>query len=100
MSYKKRQGNETTLGEAIDRLIKAYRLDDKMSELDILTAWEEMMGKAVAMRTTDLYIKNHILHVKLNSSVMREELLAGKQVIIHRINEKAGRPYIVDVWFG
>jgi len=98
LSYKKR-GNETTLGEAIDRLIKAYRLDDKMSEMDILSGWEEMMGKAVAMRTDDLYIKNHILHIKLNSSVMREELLAGKQIIINRVNQKAGRPYIVDVWF-
>ena len=97
---KKYRGNETTLGEALDRLIKAYRLDDKMSELDILSAWEEMMGKAVALRTTDLHIKNHILYVTLNSSVMRDELQAGKQVIINRVNEKAGRPYIVDVWFG
>jgi hypothetical protein len=52
------------------------------------------------MRTTDLHIINHILYVTLNSSVMRDELQAGKQVIINRVNEKAGRPYIVDVWFG
>jgi hypothetical protein len=96
----KKRSNETTLGEAIDRLIKAYRLDDKMSELDILSSWEEMMGKAVALRTDDIYIKNHILHIKLNSSVMRDELKAGKRLIIERVNAKAGRPYIVDVWFG
>jgi hypothetical protein len=31
---------------------------------------------------------------------MREELLNGKEIIILRINEKAGKQLINDVWLG
>jgi hypothetical protein len=36
----------------------------------------------------------------MDSSVMREELSYGKDVIIQRVNEKAGAEIITDVWFG
>jgi len=96
---KKARGNESTLGEAIERLLKAYRIDGKMQELDVVSAWEEMMGKAIAMRTTKIYIKEGILHLTISSSVMRDELKFGKQVIIERVNQKAGSKLIRDVWF-
>jgi hypothetical protein len=96
---KKARGNESTLGEVINRLLKAYRIDGKMIELDVISSWEEMMGKAVAMRTTNIYIKDSILHLTISSSVMRDELKFGKQVIIERVNQKAGTSLIRDVWF-
>lgn len=100
MNEFKRNSNEAPLKDVIDKLLKAYRLDGKMKEMDILAAWPEMMGIAVANRTTELYIRNGILTVKLDSSVMRDELQHGKQIIIHRVNEHAGFEMIRDVWFG
>lgn len=94
-----RQKDSENIGNVIERLLKAYQLDGKMKELNILSSWEEMMGRAVALRTTHLAIKNKILYVSMDSAVMRDELSQGKQVIIERINQKAGKDYIVDVWF-
>jgi hypothetical protein len=99
MSEKGRKNRESTIGEAIDRLLKAYRLDDKMVEMNVISAWEELMGKAVAMRTTSLFIHDGVLRVTMNSAVMRDELAAGKQIIILRVNEHAGKELIRDVWF-
>lgn len=96
---RKRSGNTAPMKEVFDRLMKAYQLHGKMHELEVLDKWEEMMGKAVALRTTELKIKDRVLHLSLNSSVMREELLHGKQVIIERVNQTAGKQLIVDVWF-
>ena len=96
---KKARGNESTLGEAIERLLKAYRLDGKMLELDVISSWEEMMGKAIALRTTKIFIKDGVLHLEISSSVMRDELKFGKQVIIERVNQKAGTALIHDIWF-
>lgn len=96
---KKSRGNESSIGEAIDRLLKAYRLDGKMSEMDIINNWEEMMGRAIAIRTTNIYITSGVLHLTISSSVMRDELKFGKQVIIERVNQKAGKALIRDVWF-
>lgn len=96
----KRTSNEAPLSEVIDKLLRAYRLDGKMKELDIIDAWPEMMGTAVAHRTKEISIRNKILYLTMDSSVMRDELSYGKQVIIQRINEKAGFEMIRDVWFG
>ena len=96
---KKRSSNEKYLGDVIDRLLKAYKLEDKMKELDLLEAWPELMGKAVAHRTKSIEIKNQKLLLKIDSSVMREELHVGKQVIVQRVNEFMGKEVIRDVWF-
>lgn len=100
MNEFKRNANEAPLKEVIDKLLKAYRLDGKMKELDVLNAWPEMMGIAVANRTKELLIRDKVLIVRMDSSVMRDELQHGKQVIIQRVNEYAGFEIIRDVWFG
>jgi hypothetical protein len=100
MDAFKRNSNQTTLGEAISKLLKAYRLDGKMKELDIINAWPELMGIAVANRTKNIQIRNKTLILQMDSSVMREELAHGKQIIIDRVNEKAGIEIITDIWFG
>ncbi len=100
MNEKKRDYNQAPLGDIIDKLMKAYRLDGKMKELDIINGWEEMMGKAVANRTKKIQIRYKTLYLTMDSSVMREELSYGKSIIIQRVNEKAGFEMITDVFFG
>ena len=100
MDERKRTSNETPLKELIDKLMKAYQLDGKLNEMNVLEAWQEMMGIAVANRTVDLKIRNKTLYITMDSSVMRDELAHGKTIILHRVNEKAGYEMITDVWFG
>jgi predicted nucleic acid-binding Zn ribbon protein len=100
MNEQKRSSNEAPLGEIIDKLMRAYGLDHKMKELDVIAAWSDLMGPAVANRTKDIQIRNGILYLVMDSAVMRDELQHGKQVIILRVNEKAGYGLIKDVWFG
>ncbi len=100
MNESKRSSNEMPLKEVIDKLLRAYQLDGKMKEMDVIQSWPELMGVAVANRTKQISIKNKIMYLTMDSSVMREELLHGKQIIIHRINDKAGFEMINDIWFG
>lgn len=85
--------------DLVDRILKAYQLDEKMDEMAVLDKWEEMMGKAVALRTRKLYIKNQTLFLEIDSSVMREELSYGKNIIIQRVNQVAGKELVTDVFF-
>ena len=95
----KRVKQQTTLGDAIDKIMRAYGWEGKLKEIDVLAKWEEMMGRAVFLRTKNIYIRNRILNLEIDSSVMREELLYGKNIIIQRVNETAGFEIITDVWF-
>ena len=102
MQENKRDNNSksgTGIDKIVDRLMKAYGMEDRMKVFDVINAWEELMGKAVANRTEKISIKNKVLHLKLNSSVMRDELLHGKQVIIERVNQFAGEEIVNEIWF-
>ena len=99
MDERKRTGEAEPMKEIFDKLMRAYQLNGKLTELEVLDKWEEMMGKAVAVRTERLRIQQKVLFLKLNSSVMRDELLHGKTIIIQRVNECAGFEIITDVWF-
>lgn len=99
MSDLKRTSNEAPLKEVIDRWLKAYKLDGKMKEIEVVNAWPELMGTAVAHRTKEITIRNKTLYLKLESSVMRDELAHGKSIIIQRVNEYAGFDIITDIWF-
>jgi predicted nucleic acid-binding Zn ribbon protein len=94
-----RDSDEKPLGDIVGKIMKAYGLEKRMKEMDILKGWPEMMGIAVANRTTNLRINNRILYISMDSAVMREELLNGKQIILQRVNDFAGERIINDVWF-
>lgn len=94
-----RDSDEKPLGQIVGKIMKAYGLEKRMKEMDILKGWPEMMGVAVANRTTNLRINNRILYISMDSAVMREELLNGKQIILQRVNDFAGQKIIDDVWF-
>ena len=100
MDERKRTANQSTVGEVIDKLMKAYCLDGKLKEMDVIEAWGDMMGIAVANRTKSIQIRNKTLFLTMDSAVMRDELSYGKSIIIQRINEKAGFEMITNVFFG
>jgi predicted nucleic acid-binding Zn ribbon protein len=72
-------------------------IDRKLKEVGIIRSWEELMGKLVAERTKNIYIKNKILFIELKSSVLRNELTMMRQAIIDKINEKAGEKMIEKI---
>ena len=47
----------------------------------------EVVGDAVANLTTDLRLENRILYVRLQSSVVRQELFYQREALRDRINE-------------
>ncbi len=88
------------LSGLVDRFMKAYGLEGKMEEMNIINNWAEIMGKAIANRTKSVRIHEKVLYIDLDSSVMREELQNAKSLIIQKVNEYAGKDLIMNVWLG
>ncbi len=86
--------------DLVDRFLRAYRLDGKMDEMNIINNWEEIMGKAIANRTKSVRIHEKVLYLEMDSAVMRDELQQSKSLLILRVNEYAGKDLIINVWFG
>jgi len=92
-----RRSKTISLAEAIDDYLKEMKLDKGLSEVHLLNSWEEIVGKAIASRTRKIYIKDQILFVLLDSSVVRNELLMLRESLRNRLNEKAGGQIIKDI---
>jgi len=94
-----RRSKTITLAEAIKDFVNEMGLNEKLDETSLIASWEEIVGKAISVRTSKIYIKDHILYVHLNSSVVRNELQMFKDSLKNKLNEKAGKLLIKDIVF-
>ena len=93
----KREKNQQPLKEVIDKLLDQYKLTPKINELNLRKSWEQLMGKMIAKHTTDIKLKAGTLFIYLDSAVLKEELLYGKEKIKKILNEHSGKELVKDV---
>jgi len=94
-----RKPNDMTLKEAISKMLAVYRLRGKFDETGIVAYWPELMGTAIANRTTQIYVSQKKLFVRIESSVIKNELLMVKSGILQKLNEHAGSEVITELVF-
>ncbi|WP_461789613.1 DciA family protein [Pedobacter sp.] len=94
-----RKPNDITLKQAIEKLLNHYKLRGKFDETGIVAIWPEIMGTAVANRTKQIYVHQRKLFVRIESSVVKNELLIVKSAIVDKLNEKTGSQVITDIVF-
>lgn len=94
-----RRANTITLKEAIDQLLNAYQLRGKFNETYLVAHWEKIMGKAIANRTSKVYVAERKLYVQITSAPLRNELVMAKSKIIELINKEVGENVVEDVVF-
>jgi predicted nucleic acid-binding Zn ribbon protein len=92
-----RKPNDKSIKEAMDQLLQVYKLQQKFDETALIAAWPEMMGVAIANRTKELYIRQKKLFVRVESSVIKNELMMMRSQIIEKMNERAGAEVIVEI---
>ena len=95
-----RKSNTQPIHEVIHELLRELNIDRKLKEVGIVSEWESLMGKTVAVRTSNIYIRNRILYVNVTSSVLRNELLMMRNDIVKKLNEWAGEVVVEQmvVW--
>ena len=94
-----RKPNDITLKEGIGKLLNVYKLKGRFDETSIVVLWPEVMGKAIANRTTKIYVGQKKLFVKIESSVIKNELMIVRTSIIDKLNERAGSEVITEIVF-
>jgi len=92
-----RRSKTISLAEAVNDYIKEMHLDVKLNEVSVINSWEETVGRAISSRTTKIFIRDHVLYVHLNSSVVRNELLMLREALKEKLNQKAGSEVIKDI---
>lgn len=94
-----RKPNDITLKQGIEKLLKQYKLKGRYDETGVVNLWPDLMGSAVANRTKQIYVHQKKLFVRIESSVVKNELLIVKEAIVAKLNEKTGSEVITDIVF-
>ena len=76
-----------------------WELESPLNEYRLVQAWKDVVGPAIAGYTSNLYIKNQILYVHLTSSVLRQELMMGRDLLVRNLNKQVGAQVIVNIIF-
>lgn len=90
----KRENDSFSIKDLMGNFIKENKLEKGFRKIHVEEAWRKLMGAGVSSYTNEVKLQNGTLIIRLNSSVLREELSYGKEKIIRMINEEMGEEVI------
>ena len=62
----------------------------RLAEARVAEVWPGLVGPAVAARTTSLSVEKGVLHVKISSSVARNEIFMRREELRDAVNKAVG----------
>ena len=89
--------NELSLGEAIDSFLQERGLKDKADMHRVIAEWPNIMGRAIAENTDQLWFHEGIFYVRMASPVWKNELAMAKSKILEMVNRELGRELVQEV---
>ena len=92
-----RRNNINTLGQVIKKLMRNNKLSKRLDDLNVLDVWNNIIGKDLEKYIKSTKLVDDKLHVKLRSSIVRNEITYKKTELIQRINEKLSKDSIKDI---
>ena len=78
-------------------MLKAYQIEDRFDEANLIASWEQVMGPAIAKRTNKIYIQDKKLFVYLTSAPLKHELNMSRDKILVLITKEFGKPIVNEV---
>lgn len=90
----KRFNEEQSIHDVLKNFISHNKLQDGIDKVEVKEIWFNLMGNGVANYTEEVELRKETLYVKLTSSVLREELMFGRDKIIKMINNEIGKELV------
>jgi len=81
----------------IDKLLRAYGYQDQLDEIQLIEAYDEVVGAVFSKHTKSIYFKNKTLYVKLDSSTLKQELGYAKEAIMLKLNQTVGKRIVEQI---
>ena len=92
-----KRGELKNISKVIEEVFSQKQIRIGIDNIKVQDAWKITMGINIQKYTIKVIYKKGILHVKLKSSVLKEELTYEKLKVIKLINTELGKEYIKDL---
>ncbi|MBS1950857.1 MAG: DUF721 domain-containing protein [Bacteroidetes bacterium] len=85
------------IGDAIQHLLKEYHLKPKFDEACVIASWEKIVGKPVARHTKNIYVRNKVLFIELDSPTLKSDLSFHKNQLLNRLENEFGKNVLKEI---
>ena len=85
------------LSDLIKEFFELHKGPDYLDEMKALNLWKDVVGPFIASHTIDLFIKNHVLFVRVDSDALRNELGYSKSLLIKNLNGMVGKEMVREI---
>ena len=92
--------NNQPIGKLIEEWLNRKGLTKKFKQLDIIEIYHDVVGPFISKRTTSAEVHGKTLRLKIDSGVIKNEMMMGRTVLMQQINEKAGLKVLenIEIW--
>jgi predicted nucleic acid-binding Zn ribbon protein len=87
------------VGEALRKLTGSLGITAKLSEYEVLTGWDRIVGEQIARVSTAERIDHGILYVAVRSAAWRNELTMRRLEILDLVHRTVGRKVVREIRF-
>ena len=94
-----RQSKSEKLGDIVNQILRLNGLETPLNQHRIIEVWENNIGKSFEKYTENIFIKNQTLYIKLNSSVVRNELSMHAKMLANKLNKEVDALVITNIVF-
>ena len=92
--------NVQTLDEVLMKMLRAQGLETPLLQKRLIDAWDTVAGPTAARYTTQKYIKNQTLYVRIANPALRQDLSMMRSQLLQRLNSHVGSMVIADIRIG
>lgn len=88
-----------SIAEIIGDFMQQEDIEDAVLEQKALRLWQQVVGTGVNRMTTERYVENGVITMKITSAALRNDLMLTRTAIIAQLNELVGKPVIREIVF-
>ena len=85
------------IGDLIKEFYEQHRGPEYLDEVKVVESWPKVVGPFIASHTIDISIKNGVLHVRVDSDALRNELSYSKSLLMKNLNEQVGKEIVKEI---
>lgn len=86
-----------SVADVLQQLLREEGLETPLQQKRLIDSWETVTGRIVARYTTEKFIQNQTLYVKIVNPALRQDLALMRQQLVKRLNEQVGSFIISDI---
>ena len=87
----------TSIEPLLAQFLRRQGLETPLLQKRLIDNWGEVAGPMAARYTTEIFIKNQTLFVKIQNPALRQDLSMMRSQLVQRLNHSVGSQIIADI---